>query len=122
MSFGLIKSKGKLPAPYLEVERHPCPFYGFNGMFRFGDMMDSEGNQCALITDSYSPCQMEMDGDEPNWNLCPIKQATPKKYLRRFEESAKRKRAFPREFNPPEQSSWKGIPLSDWMDYVLDRK
>ncbi len=120
MLFGLIKNKGKLPAPYLQVKRHPCPFYGFNGMF--GPLRDSEGNQCALITESYSPCRMEMDGKEPDWNLCPIHQNSSEEQLGALEKFAKREKIFPDEFHPPGARSWEGIPLSDWMNYILDKK
>ena len=98
-------TKGDEPLnPYLEVERSKCPFYGFNGMW--GSLLDSQGNQCALITTSYSPCQMEMAGQQPSWNLCPMHRDSTEEQIRELEELAKRTRIFPREFHPPEIKSW----------------
>lgn len=47
-----------------------CPFYGKNGMF--GRLLDSGGNQCALIVTSYAPCVMQMDGEEPDGKTCTV--------------------------------------------------
>jgi hypothetical protein len=50
------------------MARPRCPFYGFNC---FGEiLMDSEGNQCALMMNSISPCQMEMQDLLPDWEKC----------------------------------------------------
>jgi hypothetical protein len=49
-------------------DRPACPFYGFAHWP--GLLMDSEGNQCAL-KDGHAPCQMEMNGEVPNWKTCP---------------------------------------------------
>lgn len=102
---------------YSEVERPLCPFYGFNGMH--GSLMDSKGNQCALITDSFSPCQMEMAEDNPNWHECGFNTEEHRKGL---EEVAERVQVFPREFHPPTAKSWAGISLKNWMNYILNKK
>jgi len=96
-------------------QRTRCPFYGFNGMF--GVMMDSEGNQCALINDSYSPCQMEIQDQRPDWTRCNLLRdnAIP-------EETLKNMRVFPKEFHPEGHTSWNGFTLGEWMDYVLNGK
>lgn len=47
-----------------------CPFYGFCYIKTTGTFIDSQGNQCALVTDSYSPCKMEVEGREVCWNDC----------------------------------------------------
>lgn len=53
-----------------------CPFYGHSMFFnivlppRFL-LIDSGGNQCALITDAHSPCMLEINGQEVEWRLCP---------------------------------------------------
>lgn len=47
-----------------------CPYYGKNGMF--GKLLPQGGNECALIITSYSPCAMEMDGEEPEAARCPL--------------------------------------------------
>lgn len=104
--------------PYFEVERPPCPFYGFHATPNF--LVDQKGNQCALITDSYSPCQMEMGEEEPNWELCPLRRDDIE-ILRSLGESAKTAKAFPREFHPPKLRQWEGIPLTEWVDYVSNK-
>jgi hypothetical protein len=55
-----------------------CPFYGY-AMFRLGSMagafpfvlIPSHGNQCALVTDSHSPCILQTNGDPVEWSVCP---------------------------------------------------
>ena len=50
-----------------------CPFYGHAVAFVNGThpvMMDSGGNQCALMTGAHSPCRMEIGGARPNWGEC----------------------------------------------------
>jgi hypothetical protein len=55
-----------------------CPFYGFYFSINVGIMVPQHGNQCSLIQDSYSPCQMEMQKQAPDWINCPIvKQILP---------------------------------------------
>ena len=51
--------------PVYEKERHNCPFYGFF-LGLNNALMDQNGNQCALITNSYSPCHMEIRAKTPN--------------------------------------------------------
>ena len=98
--------------PYFEVGRPHCPFYGFNGMFDF--FTDSKENQCGLITERYSTCQMEIVEDNPNWHECPLNTEENRKKL---EELAKKgAKVFPREFHPPKAKQWKGIPLKDWIE------
>ena len=48
-----------------------CPFYGKNGMFfeHFG-LVDQGGNQCGLIFNAYSPCEMEIAGVRPDREKC----------------------------------------------------
>lgn len=46
----------------------PCRFYGMNGMS--GRLVATHGNQCGLVTNSHSPCAMEMLGDSPDENTC----------------------------------------------------
>jgi len=106
--------------PYFEVERPPCPFYGFSGMF--GSLRDSGGNQCALKKDADSSCVMEMKGEEPNWNLCPIhRQNSSDGNGKRLEEISERIQIFPREFRPPKAEHWRGISLKYWMNRFLNR-
>ena len=105
--------------PYFEIERPPCPFYGFNGIS--GSLMDTEGNHCALRRD-YRPCVMEINEEEPNWNLCPIRQNFLEGRGKKLEEVAGKIQVFPREFRPPKDKPWKGISLKDWMNSRLNKK
>ena len=86
--------------PYAQKDRPKCPFYGFNGMY--GMFMDSEGNQCALITDSFSPCQMEMAEKTPSWSECPFNTEEKRKDLASV---ARKMKVFPKGFHPPKQRS-----------------
>lgn len=62
-----------------EVLPH-CPFYGHavGGFLWLTDsdqaalltLIDSRGNQCALVLDAYSPCYMEIEGVMPDWKEC----------------------------------------------------
>ena len=109
----------KLPTPYIEKERHPCPFYGFSGMSKL--MFDTGKNQCALITDSYSTCQMEVQQQEPNWYKCHMNNldTLSDEEFNSLKEQYKNIIVFPEEFHPPDTESWDGISLKDWMAYVL---
>lgn len=59
------------PAPReLVVLPIACHFYGKAiGANRF---IDTYGNQCALITESHSPCQMEIASQTPDEKICPL--------------------------------------------------
>ena len=103
--------------PHSERERTNCPFYGFD--WAHGPMLDQgRGNQCALITDAYAPCQMEMEDQQPNWNLCQLNTEEKRQEL----EEIPKAQVFPKEFHPPGQSEWSGISLGDWMDYILEKR
>lgn len=112
----LLKGKEEALTPYFQKKRHPCPFYGFSGMF--GTMIDQHGNQCALITGSYNPCQMEIQGQEPNWYKCPFNTEENRK---KSEELIKNEKGqvFPEEFHPPAAQAWEGISFKQWINYIL---
>lgn len=60
-----------------------CPFYGRHlapnvSLPAIGSMIATpftligqHGNQCAIVTGSYTPCAMEIDGLIPDWRDCP---------------------------------------------------
>lgn len=53
-----------------------CPFYSHNLVMNHGGarpiiLIDTSGNQCALIADAIAPCQMEIEGKTPDWKECP---------------------------------------------------
>lgn len=105
--------------PYFEKQRPPCPFYGFG--YVFNGILDTKGNQCALIKESHTPCQMEVQQQEPNWYKCSMNNldTLSKEELKSLKEKYKNVRVFPLEFQPPDAKPWKGISLADWMKYIL---
>lgn len=110
----LFKKKEEVKLEPLTPKQRPaCPFYGFF----MG--MDQEGNQCALIYDSYSPCPVEMKGQTPDWSKCPFNNEENKKAL---EEIADQSKVYPKEFRPKDINSWDGISLRAWMKYVMKEK
>ena len=92
-----IKEEKELK-PYTPIERTRCPFRGFS--IRGKIMADSKGNQCALEVISYGPCDMELDGKQPNWSKCLLNTEETRKYI---EENSEKVIVFPREFVPPEE-------------------
>lgn len=64
--------KQSLPNP-----KRKCPFYGFN--YIEGNLFYSNSNQCALKVeqnaslDSFTPCEMEDNRLQVNWNSCPLR-------------------------------------------------
>ena len=105
---------GQIPQPYHKKERYQCPFYGFDGTNK-RVYLDSEGNQCGLKTLSYAPCQMEIDGDTPDWGKCPHNTEENRKGLTKILDKV---RLFPKEFYPPRTKSWGGITLRQWIQYL----
>lgn len=54
-----------------------CPFYG-RAMFtspaaqRPLVLLNTHGNQCALVITSHSPCRLETQGKAVEWEECPL--------------------------------------------------
>lgn len=95
-------------------QRHKCPFYGFH--MTYGLLIDQSGNQCALIEDSYSPCQMEIDNQTPNWDECLLNNEQNKSGVELIMNDSK---IFPNEFRPTDAESWEGIAFKDWQKYIM---
>jgi hypothetical protein len=55
--------------PFIVRAQKACHFYGRH-MASVGVMVESGGNECALITSSFAPCSMELNHAEPRWELC----------------------------------------------------
>lgn len=110
----LVRKKNSELKPYTEKQRHPCPFYGFNGSF--GAMIDSEGNQCAIITKSFSPCKMCLYHETPNWNKCSFNTEENKNRLIGILANI---RIYPGEFKPSDSKNWRGLEFAEWADYVM---
>ena len=102
--------------PTTEKQRHRCPFYGF--YIAPGVLLDSEGNQCALITNSYSPCQMHICGELPNWGACPINTEEKRKSVEVISDFFM---VFPQEFKPKDKKSWEGMPFKEWQEHVMGK-
>ena len=100
-------------------KRPRCPFYGF-GRFGYKEaaktLMDSKGNQCALIVTSLHPCDMEVLGIAPNWDECSIKATGGEGVLKEMKDF----RVFPSELHPEGVQSWQGIPFEEWMRRVME--
>ena len=94
-------------------ERPACPFYGFNHVY--GTLLDSRGNQCGLIRNSYSPCQMEISGNEPDWHKCYLNVGKNNRRLVGILDV----KVLPNELKS--KHPWSGIPLKDWMMRVMKR-
>ena len=97
------------------IGRHPCPFYGFANVSRL--FVDQEGNQCPLMG-GYTPCQMEMRGDAPNWNNCPFNNDENKEVLTDVEHNF---RICPREMWPKGETRWSGISFSEWKERLMSQ-
>ena len=105
---------GKKLEPYYKKERPPCPFYGFDGTNKrvyFG----SKGNQCALITERYTLCQMEKEGDTPDWRGCPFNTQENREAISKLLDHL---RIYPGEFQPPSGKGIRGITLRAWFEYL----
>jgi hypothetical protein len=48
-----------------------CVFYGKSGVANFM-LVETHGNQCALVVTSHHPCAMEMEGVAPDDKQCPL--------------------------------------------------
>ena len=102
--------------PIEETPRYPCPFYGFHFCPPAGTINDQQGNQCALVTDVYSPCKLEVRGRSPDFRDCPFNNDRHRESL----EAASRSRVFPREFSPRKKGSSSGFKFEDWKRDVMD--
>jgi len=50
-----------------------CPFYGKCAIPMLQRVVSQNGNQCALIMESFSPCRMEVHGGKtPDWDRCSL--------------------------------------------------
>ena len=92
-------------------KRPPCPFYGFNQVYEA--LIDSKGNQCGLIENSCTPCQMEIGGYEPDWHKCPLNVKENDGILVRILDI----KVFPNEIK--QKHPWSGVLFRDWMKHVM---
>lgn len=94
----------------IRSDRTCCPFYGFHfAGLGAPAMLDQDGNQCSLITDSYSPCQYVYERDNPHW---PCKFFS-KEFIPSFIEH--KVKVFPNELGN------QGISFKAWSDEIVRR-
>jgi hypothetical protein len=111
-------SSKEMPETYTENQRPPCPFYGFDGRYvsRGFGFMDVKVNCCALITNSFSPCQMESrQHKEPNWDQCPFYNSED---WEDFKKRVADVRIYPQEFWPVDTEEWEGIRFNKWLEFL----
>ena len=110
-----LKPVRELPKPRLK-----CPFYGFYGAFRLGNwvMIDTDGGNACALTQKHSPCRMEMAHEPPNWNTCPTYNHPGN--IADITQVVYRPIVFPREFMPVGAGTWKGMPVKEWVRYILE--
>ncbi|MGH6629862.1 MAG: hypothetical protein ACREB3_09035, partial [Burkholderiales bacterium] len=53
-----------------------CKYYGFHAVPKHRLIVSQGGNQCALVTESYAPCYMEISGQAPDLDLCALKSTS----------------------------------------------
>jgi len=114
---------------YNLMERHPCPFYGFESMYEIDAkncensrqiMKDKGGDQCALATIINSDklyCSMESIKNKPNWATC---EFNTKENREKIGKNLDKIMVFPKEFEPANKESWSGLPLRIWIRHVDD--
>lgn len=88
-----------------------CPFYGFYLQPAMRIMIYQHGNQCALISGSYSPCKMDHTGRKTDWHKCPYN--TPKNNAT-LVILADTIHVFPRD-NALDSTPKEGLTLAEWM-------
>jgi hypothetical protein len=47
-----------------------CPYYGRHATANLKLLIDSHGNQCALIVERFAPCYLAVDGQAPELEAC----------------------------------------------------
>ncbi len=100
---------------YTPVKRGGCPFYGFHLNPDFKVFTWSGGNQCALIHTSFHPCDVELQGQVPNWRVCPYStDPLTERLLERFR--VEEFRFFPRGDSHIGVFTFeRGISFEEWM-------
>lgn len=106
-----------------ERPRHKCPFYGFHTSLTHAAILDQDGNQCGFITQTYTPCPMEIHGKIPDWNQYDLNVLQKEKAEKAIANLVREKfRVYPKEFFPDKGKTWKGLSFKQWLDYVMGDK
>ena len=91
-------------------ENAKCPFYGF--MTMMNSLTDQQGNQCALVTDRYSPCEMEMEKETPCWDKCGYNLQN-EGFVDKLEEL---------DFTVSIKGRSEDVPIRTWYNHVMHGK
>jgi len=103
--------------PETEKKQCKCPFYGFSLVGEpIKVLMDSKGNQCALIIGSHSPCKMEIQQKPIDWNICPISTENIHSAIERIMDEYT---IFPDKLEPEGAGDWNGIKFRQWYEYIM---
>lgn len=79
-------------------------------------LLDTGGNQCPLEgANTFSPCQMEMAGEMPDWDSCPYNKEENREVIDFFLQEFT---IAPKEYWPVGKTSWKGLSFSWWFDHI----
>tara|TARA_Y100000034_G_C6888479_1_gene408324 strand:+ start:1185 stop:1526 length:342 start_codon:yes stop_codon:yes gene_type:complete len=102
------------------TEGYQCPFYGFSNLPQ-NTLIYSGGNQCALITNSFSPCQMEMRKETPDWTKCNFNQddAETRSGLEKIFNNVN---VWLTEHHPEGTKGTETLPFKQWYDEVMQGK
>lgn len=65
-----------------------CKFYGFCSFPDLKVMVTQGGNQCALISEAYSPCRMEVRGLAVEFEACELRGSARALEYDKFERMA----------------------------------
>ena len=93
-----------------------CPFYGYIGCGTL--YTENHGNACAL-TGEHRPCHMEMAGNAPEWDKCPV--FNHEKNAPVIATLMDNVSVAPEAFWPKGANSWAGMKLREWYEYVMGR-
>jgi len=69
------------------------------------------------MTQSHSPCQMELKGQTVDWSSCPYNTPKNREALAEVADSI---RIYPNEFRP-DVAEWPGISFRQWLRYVMSQ-
>ena len=92
-----------------------CPFYSFV-YSKSSHVMILCSGKCGVL-EAFQPCKMKEEGNEPDFETCPVIQEAGKDQLL---ESRRKARVFPEELRPKGSNRdyhWDGVFFPDWKEY-----
>ena len=101
-----------------DIKDTRCPFYGMTRIRLGNALIDQNGNACALITSSFSPCVMEMAHQKPDFNSCEFSQGDHSRAV--ISRILDTYRVFPdKSRSHDNKASQEGIPARTWFKQVM---